>query len=99
VIDEVAADFRLGVVRTPQGTTVRQPALIPVETRTVIERVEGNGSGERAEIRNAPPAPPEGGEEVWDAVKTLLQLRDYLQSTKQAEAEAPVPVEPGSRNQ
>ena len=65
----------------------------------MIERVQGKGSGERTEIRSAPPAPPEGGEEVWDAVKTLLQLRDYLQSTKSAEAETPVPVEPGSRNQ
>jgi len=76
VIDEVAADFRLGIVRT-----------MPVYSRP------------QSEPAARPPASPEGTEEVWDAVKTLLQLRDYLQGVKANEADAAVEVEPGSRNQ
>jgi general secretion pathway protein A len=78
VIDEVAADFRLGVVRT--AAPAPRPGI------------------ERRESRPAPAA-PEGTEEVWDAVKTLLQLRDYLQGVKSGEAEAAVEVERGRRNQ
>ena len=77
VVDEVAADFRLGVVRT-----------MPPHVRPQSEPVE-----------RRPPAAPEGTEEVWDAVKTLLQLRDYLHGVKAGEAEAALEVEPGSRNQ
>jgi general secretion pathway protein A len=78
VIDEVAADFRLGVVRTAAST-----APSPLERRD----------------RRPAAAAPEGTEEVWDAVKTLLQLRDYLQGVKSGEPEAAVEVEPGRRNQ
>ena len=77
VIDEVAADFRLGVVRMSASTP-----------RPRMERAE-----------RPPAGAAEGSEEVWDAVKTLLQLRDYLQGVKSGEAEAAVEVQPGSRNQ
>ncbi len=76
VIDEVAADFRLGMVR----------------------RNAGNGNG-LAENQSAPAGKPiaESSEEVWQAVKTLLQLHDYLQNVKSSEAEAPLEVGPESR--
>ena len=76
VIDEVAADFRLGVVR----------------------RNAGNGNGMAAEpggLNRRPIA--ESSEEVWQAVKTLLQLHDYLQNVKSSEGEAPLEVGPESR--
>jgi general secretion pathway protein A len=77
-VDEVAADFRLGVVRTA-------PASL---------RPRAGAPGSRLA-----PATAEGTEEVWDAVKTLLQLRDYLQGVKSDDGESAVEVEPGSRNQ
>jgi general secretion pathway protein A len=76
VIDEVAADFRLGVVRT--SASAARPLGDRNQSRAVTT---------------------EGTEEVWDAVKTLLQLRDYLQGVKTGEAQGTVAVEPGSRNQ
>jgi general secretion pathway protein A len=35
--------------------------------------------------------------EVWQAVKTLLQLHDYLQSARARDEEAPIPIAPRSR--
>ena len=73
VIEEVAADFRLGVVH----------------------RVQTNGQG-----RNGQPAvqPPQDNGEVWQAVKTLLQLHDYLQSARtRDEEETPFVVSGGSK--
>jgi type II secretory pathway predicted ATPase ExeA len=72
VIEEVAADFRLGVVH------------------------------QKPENRNqnvaATPGPGQDGAEVWQAVKTLLQLHDYLQSVRSRdEVEQPVAVLRGSQ--
>jgi general secretion pathway protein A len=76
VIEEVAADFRLGI--THPGA---------------------NGKA-AAELRGASHSPtPESGEEVWQAVKTLLQLHDYLQNVRPTEAATPVTVEPGGHHE
>ncbi len=74
VIDEVAADFRLGVMR----------------------RSAANGSGNPAKS-DAGPAGAESSEEVWQAVKTLLQLHDYLQNVRSSDGESPLPLEAESR--
>jgi general secretion pathway protein A len=76
IVDEVAADFRLGVVR-------RSPA-------------NGNGGLAKPEGHLGPGA-AESSEEVWQAVKTLLQLHDYLQNIKSNEGETPLAAEPESR--
>jgi general secretion pathway protein A len=76
VVDEVAADFRLGVVRRAAAS--------------------GNG-GSSSREPVAPPAAPESSEEVWQAVKTLLQLHDYLQNVKSSDTESPLEVGPESR--
>ena len=75
VIEEVAADFRLGIVhRNPQPTKNTQ---VP------------------------PAAPTQESGEVWQAVKTLLQLHDYLQSARNREeseeVDRPVAVWRGSK--
>jgi hypothetical protein len=78
VIDEVAADFRLSVVR---------PAPLAAER----ERPE-------AERKLGPPSPADNGsesnEEVWQAVKTLLQLHEHLQGTRSGREESLVAAEP-----
>ncbi len=62
MIDEVAADFRLGVVRPG-------PAAVPAQAPPIAApATPGNGS--------------ESSEEVWQAVKTLLQLHDHLQGMR-----------------
>ena len=75
VIEEVAADFRLGVVHR-------------------VQPIAGQGRG----IQAQPPAqPPQENGEVWQAVKTLLQLHDYLQSARtRDEAETPFVVSRGT---
>jgi len=74
VIEEVAADFRLGVVH----------------------RVQSNGQG-RGQAQAATQPPQDNGE-VWQAVKTLLQLHDYLQSARtRDEEETPFVVSRGSQ--
>ena len=83
VIDEVAADFRLSVVR---------PALTP----------PGNRERERERLAAArearPPGSPVNGaeinEEVWQAVKTLLQLHDHLQGVRSGSEESLAGAEP-----
>jgi hypothetical protein len=40
----------------------------------------------------------ESSEEVWQAVKTLLQLHDYLQNVRSGEGETPLAVVPESRH-
>jgi general secretion pathway protein A len=77
IIDEVAADFRLSVLRTAP-----------------VGRGEALGGKAHAAVAGA-----EGSEEVWQAVKTLLQLHDYLQGMRSGEGESPVGVEPGSRHE
>jgi len=73
VIEEVAADFRLGVVH----------------------RVQTNGQGRSAQQATQP---PQDNGEVWQAVKTLLQLHDYLQSARtRDEEETPFVVSGGSK--
>jgi general secretion pathway protein A len=76
-IEEVAADFRLGVLR-------------PVPA-----------NGKVSPGRENPPAFPAGesSEEVWQAVKTLLQLHDYLQNTRASEGEPPVVAAPRGRHE
>jgi len=74
VIEEVAADFRLGIVhRAPQA----------------------------AKNQVSPAAPTQESGEVWQAVKTLLQLHDYLQSARNREeseeVEPPVAIWRGSK--
>lgn len=72
VIEEVAADFRLGVVH----------------------RVQTNGQGRNGQSQVA--QPPQDNGEVWQAVKTLLQLHDYLQSARtRDEEEVPFVVSGG----
>jgi general secretion pathway protein A len=75
VIEEVAADFRLGVVHQAKD----------------VQGQNGN--------KQVPPAgPPQENNEVWQAVKTLLQLHDYLQSVRSRdEEEPPVAVLRGSQ--
>jgi hypothetical protein len=74
VIEEVAADFRLGVVH----------------------RVQTNGQGRNAQ--QPATQPPQDNGEVWQAVKTLLQLHDYLQSARtRDEEETPFVVSGGSK--
>jgi len=63
VIDEVAADLRLGVVSAPS------PA-------------PGDGNGN-------------GREDVQRAVRTLLDLHDYLQAARVKEKESLIPITPG----
>ncbi len=77
VVDEVAADFRLGVVR----------------------RSAANGNGNSAKPQGQHGAPGgESSEEVWQAVKTLLQLHDYLQNVRSGEGETPLAVGPEGRH-
>ncbi|HSS96067.1 MAG TPA: AAA family ATPase [Terriglobales bacterium] len=74
VIEEVAADFRLGVVHRVQTGPVR------------------NGQSQPAV------QPSQDSGEVWRAVKTLLQLHDYLQSARtRDEEETPFVVSGGSK--
>jgi general secretion pathway protein A len=76
VIDEVASDFRLSVLRTaPVNGRLDAPRSLPQAAHA------------------------EGTEEVWQAVKTLLQLHDYLQGMRSGEGESPVGVQPGSRHE
>jgi len=71
VIDEVAADFRLSVVRpAPAGVPVAES-----ERRNL-------GGDRRAGPSVSAAAGTENNEEVWQAVKTLLQLHDHLQSVR-----------------
>jgi general secretion pathway protein A len=74
VIEEVASDFRLNVMRIAPGKADREPR-----------------PGQPT-VHN-----PEGSEEVWQAVKTLLQLHDYLQGMRSGEEELPIAAEPGSQ--
>ena len=77
VVEEVAADFRLGVA----------------------QRSAPHGNGNPATLQNQLGAGvTESSEEVWQAVKTLLQLHDYLQNVRTGEGEAPVALEPESRH-
>ncbi|SRR6266496_4191723 len=75
VIEEVAVDFRLGVVHRVQPMA--------------------------GQVRNAQPPsapqPPQDNGEVWQAVKTLLQLHDYLQSTRVRDEETPFVVSRGTQ--
>ncbi len=74
VIEEVAADFRLGVVHRVQ-----------------------TGQGRNGQSQGAMQPPQDNGE-VWQAVKTLLQLHDYLQSARtRDEEETPFVVSGGSK--
>lgn len=74
VVEEVAADFRLGVVHR----RFNDPA-----------RTQGEVSS---------PAPTQENGEVWQAVKTLLQLHDYLQSMRSRDEQEPsVAVARGSQ--
>ncbi len=76
VIEEVAADFRLNVVRS--AAAVAKP--------------------EREPRPRAPQAAThEGNEEVWQAVKTLLQLHDTLQGMRSVEEESPLAAGSGSQ--
>jgi general secretion pathway protein A len=77
VVDEVAADFRLGVVRRSAAN--------------------GNGNSAKPEGQHGP-AGGESSEEVWQAVKTLLQLHDYLQNVRSGEGETPLAVGPEGRH-
>ena len=77
LIDEVAADFRLGVVR-----------------RAAEWKRDGGGRGESP----LGTVVTESSEEVWQAVKTLLQLHDYLQNIRTSEGETPLAVESESRH-
>jgi general secretion pathway protein A len=74
VIEEVAADFRLGVVHRA-----------PPPTKNQVSQA----------------APTQDSGEVWQAVKTLLQLHDYLQSARSREerdeVDPPVAVWRGSK--
>jgi general secretion pathway protein A len=80
VIEEVAADFRLNVVRSaPIIRQDRGPQSQPPQSP----------------IPQA--AAHEGNEEVWQAVKTLLQLHDYLQGMRSVEEESPVAAGSGSQ--
>jgi len=75
VIEEVAADFRLGVVH----------------------RVQSNVPGRNVQPQTAAQLPQDNGE-VWQAVKTLLQLHDYLQSARaRDEEETPFVVSRGNQ--
>ncbi len=75
VIEEVAADFRLGVVH----------------------RVQSNGQSRNVPPQTAAQLPQDNGE-VWQAVKTLLQLHDYLQSARaRDEEETPFVVSRGNQ--
>ena len=82
VIDEVAADFRLGIVR-PTLAAVLAAKRVGAERRQGQpgEAIEGGGP------ENANGA--ESNEEVWQAVKTLLQLHDYLQGTRSGGEQSP----------
>jgi len=76
VIEEVAADFRLGVVH----------------------RVQSNGGQGRNGQALPAVQPPQDSNEVWQAVKTLLQLHDYLQSARaRDEEETPFVVSRGNQ--
>jgi general secretion pathway protein A len=74
VIEEVAADFRLGIVHST-----------PQPTKNQVSQT----------------APTQDSGEVWQAVKTLLQLHDYLQSARSREesdeVDPPVAVWRGSK--
>jgi general secretion pathway protein A len=82
VIDEVAADFRLGIVR-PSLAAVLAAKRAGAERRPGQpgDAIEGGGP------ENANGA--ESNEEVWQAVKTLLQLHDYLQGTRSGGEQSP----------
>ena len=79
VIEEVATDFRLGVVH----------------------RVQTNGGQGRIGQPQGAAQPPQDNGEVWQAVKTLLQLHDYLQSARardqEQEEDAPFVVSRGNQ--
>jgi len=75
VIDEVAADFRLGVMRPLPAAKPAARSEIPLRH------------------------PSSDSEEVWKAVKTLLQLHDYLQGVRSSEGETAVAVQPGSQRE
>ena len=76
VIEEVAADFRLGVVHRAQSN---------------------GGQGRNGQALPAV-QPPQDSNEVWQAVKTLLQLHDYLQSARaRDEEETPFVVSRGNQ--
>jgi general secretion pathway protein A len=76
VIEEVAADFRLGVVHRVNSNPVQ---------------------GKNGQLQPAGQPPQDSGE-VWQAVKTLLQLHDYLQSARtRDEEETPFVVTRGNQ--
>ena len=55
----------------------------------MVRRNPANGNGTRGKATDGS-AGTESSEEVWQAVKTLLQLHDYLQSAKSSEEEPPL---------
>jgi general secretion pathway protein A len=80
------------------GFARQVPLVAPeiIDEVAVDFRLNVLSEGMPAPVPNPEKADVRESGEVWQAVKTLLQLHDYLQSMRSNEGEAPVSVEPRS---